>query len=506
MKCLLFLLALVPAACTAGTVESPPASPSTPVWQRSTPEAQGLDSRVFVEGLRRVRDEGIDLHSLIVIRNGHLVLEAYVHPYDRETLHNVKSVSKSVMSAVVGIALERGILEDLDQPVYDLLPEYFPDDAEAGKKRITLRHLLTMTAGLDLDENGPLMSAVFRSEDWVRATFARPMIQEPGGSFVYSTPLSHAMSVILAEASGKSLLDLTRELLFEPIGIEQARWKTDPRGYHVGGADLYLRPLDMAKFGQLFIDRGRWQGWQVVPEEWVVESTRNQLEDIQQTYGYWWWPQGEGGYVASGWGGQAIQIMPSIGLIAVGTATVHGAIDQMFRGFEDYEPSDEALPPNPAAVAEMESLVRELGSPPPGAVSRRPAIADVVSGSSFAMEENPQKVTRFRFDFPAGHEARLEVTTAEGEVKLSIGLDGVYRIVETGSYGSMPGNDNRFAMRGAWTGDRTFELETIELGNPVQARALVTFTEDTIEIEMAMRPLGRTVRLKGVAERPPESG
>lgn len=160
------------------------------------------------EAVRRIRDESLDIRSLVLVRNDHIILELYVHPYDRDTVHNVKSVSKSVISALVGIALREGILENLDQTVVEFFPQYITDGMDERKKQITLRHLLTMTAGLDLDENGPKMARVFASDDWIRTAFEAPMATDPGTRFVYSTPLTHTMSGILTESSGMSLLEL----------------------------------------------------------------------------------------------------------------------------------------------------------------------------------------------------------------------------------------------------------------------------------------------------------
>jgi CubicO group peptidase (beta-lactamase class C family) len=149
-------------------------------WEQSTPEAQGIDTRGLIRAVSRVRDEAVNLHSLILVRNGHVIFEAYVPPYDKDALHNVKSVTKSIMSALVGIALEEGILDSLDQTVSEYFPEYITDAMDPRKRSITLRHLLTMTSGLDLDENGPIMNGIFDSDDWIEATFARPMSEDPG--------------------------------------------------------------------------------------------------------------------------------------------------------------------------------------------------------------------------------------------------------------------------------------------------------------------------------------
>ena len=186
---LLSLLIASGTACEVSAPEPTQASGSSlPVFQlkRSTPEEQGVDSERLIESVRRIRDDDLDVRSLVLLRNDHIILELYVHPYDRDTLHNVKSVSKSVISALVGIALEEEVVESLDQAVGEFYPQYFTEGMDARKKTITLRHLLTMTAGLDLDENGPKMAKVFASNDWIRAAFEAPMAADT--PMVESTP------------------------------------------------------------------------------------------------------------------------------------------------------------------------------------------------------------------------------------------------------------------------------------------------------------------------------
>lgn len=195
-------------------------------WKTSTPEAQGVDSRDLTRALERVARQDIDLHGLIVYRNGHVILEVYPPPYDAQTVHNVKSVSKSLLSALVGIAIDKDIVAGIDQRVSEFFPEYFKTDKHSGKQDILLRHLLTMTSGLDLDENGPRMKAVFSSDDWIGATLQRPMVAVPGQRFEYSTALTHLMSGLLSRASGSSLLALCQRYLCGPLGFEKVQWHT----------------------------------------------------------------------------------------------------------------------------------------------------------------------------------------------------------------------------------------------------------------------------------------
>jgi CubicO group peptidase (beta-lactamase class C family) len=493
-------------ATPCATSDTPPSTPEsrTPTtgatpdlpWPRSTPEEQGISSQNLIRALGKIRDDNLDVHSVIIIRNGHVILEAYVHPYGPDDLHNVKSVSKSVISAVVGIALEEGILESLDQPVYDFFPQYFTDDGDPRKKKITLRHLITMTAGFDLDENGPKMRRVFQSDDWIKTTLETELAHDPGTRFLYSTPLTHTMSGILTEASGKSLLELTTEHVFEPIGIAEVRWSQGPKGYYLGGAELFLTPRDMARFGMLFLRGGRWGDGQVVPAAWVEESTANRIADVEtsQRYGYWWWPADDG-YNASGWGGQGIGVHPALDLVAIGTAADPGASNKMFGGLDPPSPDVTKLPPDPEAVAKLEQLVHDLAHPKPRPVAELPKTARKISGKTWVFDENPFGLQEFSPVCKRGlNTCTFSWTSVQGTYSTEIGLDGLYRLTDMGTVGQMP-DGNRVAVRGGWTGDRTFEMESTWMGNPVVSAWRFVFDDEHVAITAEIRPTGRTQEL-----------
>ena len=224
--------------------------------------------------------------SLLVLRHGEPVLERYFRGSRPQQLHNLKSASKSVLGALAGIAAGEGLL-DLDAPLVKLLPGRWAE--EEGKDSILVRHLLTMSSGLESTSFRSYGSWV-ESRDWVRAALERDLLAPPGTRFSYSTGNTHVLSAVLTKATGRSTLDYAREKLFEPLGIDRVSWAKDPRGIYVGGNNLAMRPRDMARFGQLYLDRGRWGDEQLVPWQWVDESTR----PIARTwrgggYGNLWW-------------------------------------------------------------------------------------------------------------------------------------------------------------------------------------------------------------------------
>ena len=312
-------------------------------WPVAAPEAQGLDVNKLAAAYDRAA--GIPpFYSLLITRHGRLIGEQY---YGRCTPHsaiNVRSVTKSVISALVGIALREGMLKSLDDPISLWLPEYMDDETIPAKRArvsaLTLRHLLTMSAGLGWIENTGHQRRLSHSTDWARFTLGLPSIGTPGQQFNYNTTLTHLTSIILTRASGMSTLALAAKYLFEPLGIPAPRWKTDPQGFYIGGTDLYLNPRQMLMLGQLYLQHGQWGDQQIVPQAWVDESTREQIalnrlgfwNPAYTAYGYYWWLRQYKGYaaaVASGYAGQHVIVIPALDLVVVTTANADVPFSQV---------------------------------------------------------------------------------------------------------------------------------------------------------------------------------
>lgn len=239
---------------------------------------------------------------------------------------DVKSASKSLLSALVGIALERGLLPGVEAKLGELLPEQAATLDDPRKRAIELRHLLTMTSGL-ASTSGPDYGRWVVARDWVRAALARPLEHPPGGRFVYSTGNSHLIAAALARATGEDLLAWGRRVLFDPLGLRVVAWSRDPQGLRFGGNSFVLAPEDLGRFGRLCLAGGRWEGRQLVPEKWIAESSRPRAEgwpDRYGAYGYLWWiPTFDSGPVllASGFGGQFLLVAPESAAVLVVTST-----------------------------------------------------------------------------------------------------------------------------------------------------------------------------------------
>ena len=288
-------------------------------WQNAEPTLLGFDVAGVTASVERIGElDGVK--AVIVLRHGRLAIERYFRGAGPDRLHNMKSASKSLLSTLVGIAVAEGEL-DLGTPIAPLLGR--PDAGARGS--ITVQHLLTMSSGLESTSFGNYGNWV-SSRDWVANALERPMEFSPGEVFRYSTGNTHLLSAVLTEATGRSTLDYARAKLFEPIGIERASWERDPQGVYLGGNNLSVTPRAMARFGQLYLDRGRWGEAQIVDWRWIDDSIEPWATSSwsRRGYGYLWWlrPDDErGAYNASGHGGQYVYVSPAWDLVVVINST-----------------------------------------------------------------------------------------------------------------------------------------------------------------------------------------
>ncbi len=274
------------------------------------------------------------LHSLLVSWRGELVLEQYFNGTRASRPANVKSVSKSLISALVGIALERGLIERVDQPIAAFFPDAFTALADAAKRGITVEDLLTMRAGLESTSSRNYGSWV-RSKNWVRYALARPLLSQPGTEMDYSTGNTHVLSAILTRVARKSTRQFAQDVLAGPLGFTLSEWPRDPQGVYFGGNDMLLTPRQMLAFGELYLNRGVVKGRQIVPAAWVEASfvARARSHWSDQLYGYGWWIRDVSGrrlYFAWGYGGQFIFVVPDLQLVVVTTSST--ATDDQRRG------------------------------------------------------------------------------------------------------------------------------------------------------------------------------
>jgi CubicO group peptidase (beta-lactamase class C family) len=295
------------------------------------------------------------LTSLLVWKEGVLMAEGYWRGGRPDRDVNIKSASKSVLSALVGIALERGELEGLDQPVAELLPGYFGPGTDSLKREITLRHLLTMSSGLESTSHGNYGWWV-AGRDWTGRALSMPLEDPPGTRMDYSTGDSHLVSAILTRATGTSTRAYAQRHLFDPLGVEIGSWQRSPRGIYFGGNNMSLSPRDLLAFGRLYMEDGVHEGRRILPADWVAESLASHAVNPRygQSYGYFWWIREIAGRRvphAWGYGGQYVFLVPSLDLMVVTTSVsspeersgfshnrrIFGLLEELIRAAEEGE-------------------------------------------------------------------------------------------------------------------------------------------------------------------------
>ncbi|MGB4916619.1 MAG: serine hydrolase [Propionicimonas sp.] len=286
-------------------------------WAISAPAAEGIDLARLEAGVEAL--ENSSLFSVLVVRNDSLVFEEYFNGSARSSSNNVHSASKSVLGAALAIAVERGDIPSLDTRVSDVLPEYFTG-SESSRSAITLRDLMTMSAGLSWTEDETEYE-IESSTDWVAAVLGQRMASTPGTSFTYSTGNTHVLSAIIQRATGMGTCEFVHQYLFSPMNVTAEHWGRDPQGVSSGGYNLYLTPRELAKFGLLMLHDGTWKGQQLVPAKYIQEAQRTVFDvDATTSYGELFWVRtiaGHKTFFAWGWGGQFVYVIPDEDLVLV---------------------------------------------------------------------------------------------------------------------------------------------------------------------------------------------
>lgn len=277
---------------------------------RSTPEAQGVSSEIIRQFVEAADQKVNTMHSFMLVRHGHVIAECWWKPQSAETPHVLHSLSKSFTSTAVGFAIEEGKLS-LDDEVLNFFPDQAPAEPSKNLKAMRVRDLLTMSTGHEKEVK-------FTSEvPWVKAFLRHPVPFKPGTHFQYNTPGTYMLSAIVQKVTGKTVLDYLQPRLFDPLRIEKPTWGSSPQGITFGGYGLFLRTEDIAKFGLLYLQQGKWDGKQVVPESWVKLATSRQMSngsnpksDWDQGYGYQFWRCRHGAFRGDGANGQFCVVLP----------------------------------------------------------------------------------------------------------------------------------------------------------------------------------------------------
>ncbi|MEK3910122.1 serine hydrolase [Paenibacillus sp. FSL H7-0331] len=281
---------------------------------RSKPEDQNIIPQAIEQFIIAIEAAGLNMHSFMLLRHGYVVSEKWWPTHHPDEPHALFSISKSFCSTAIGMLVDDGLLS-IEEPVLQYFPDHMTPEIESNMSSLLIRHLLTMTSGHSEDPTNLIRNT--QDGDWVKAFFETPIEEAPGSRFVYNSGATYLLSAIVQKVTGQTLLDYLRPRLFQPLGIENVTWESCPMGISCGGWGLNLTTEDIAKFGQLYLRKGVWDGKRLVSEDWIEKATSVHIStaamdgiDKQQGYGYQFWRCQFGGFCGRGANGQFCIIMP----------------------------------------------------------------------------------------------------------------------------------------------------------------------------------------------------
>jgi len=488
----------------SGTALSRAADLASQGLPRSTPEEQGIPSSAILGFVDGAEQKVSAVHSFMVVRHGHVVAEGWWSPYAADEPHVLFSLSKSFTSTAVGLAISEGKLS-LD----DTLLKIFPDEAPAhpGKnlESMRVRDLLRMSTGQRADD---IKDFPFTGkEDLVRTFLEIPVPDVPGTHFVYNTAATYILSAAVQKVTGQTVRDYLQSRLFEPLGIAKPRWDESAQGVSLGGFGLNLRTEDIARFGQLYLQKGQWQGRQLVPSAWVEEATSLQTangsdptSDWNQGYGYQFWRCRHGFYRGDGAFGQFCIVMPQYDAVVAITSGTGDMQAVMNLVWDRIVPAlgDAALPADPESDRRLAEKLASLSLPRQDGQVSSPT-AERVTGKTFIFPENAQHI-----------EALSLKSAGDGAgTSLTIRVAGTDQHIECGqgswTKGSVTldtGEVVPIAASGAWSSGDTYSVRLVRYRTPFSTDYDARFTGDGVVLE-AMDNVGLTppvrVRLSGTA-------
>lgn len=337
-------------------------SQSSKALPRSTPEAQGVSSAGLLDFIETANRDVKSMHSFMLVRHGHVVAEAWWKPQSAEMPHVLWSLSKSFTSTAVGLAVAEGKLS-INDPVLKFFPDEAPAEVSANLKAMRVRDLLTMATGHQNEPN------VRNETNWIKAFLAHPVPHKPGTHFQYNTPATFMQSAIVQKVTGQTVVEYLKPRLFEPLGIEQPKWDANPQGISIGGYGLYLKTEDIAKFGQLYLQNGQWQGKQLVPADWIEQATSKQVSngsdpnrDWDQGYGFQFWRCRHDAYRGDGKDGQFCIVIPKLDAVVAITANTGDMQAELNIVWDKLLPAlhDKPLPENKEGIAKLKAVIEKL--------------------------------------------------------------------------------------------------------------------------------------------------
>lgn len=461
---------------------------------RSAPEEQGIASSAILAFLDAVEKEGLELHGLMLLRHGYVTAEGWWAPYGPGHPHMLFSLTKSFTSTAVGFAVSEGLL-NIEDPVISFFTEQVTEPVNAQLASMRVKDLLTMSAG----HASPIMGAEWRQTqgDWVSYFLNKTMDHPPGTKFMYNSGASYMLSAIVQKVSGQTLLNYLRPRLFKPLGIHASAWDTCPSGNNTGGWGLSLKTEDLARFGQFYLQKGMWNGKQLLPESWIEAATSYQISsgsdkpsDSQQGYGYQFWRSRHNTYRADGKFGQFCVVMPEQDAVIA----IHGGLENMQAVlnliWKHLLPAmeDHSLEENKQFYSLLQTRLRRLTMLPPKLQASSP-IAEQVSGKYFVPEEHDDQIKGIKFTF--GEDGcTFALEDHRGEHRIQCGINTWLMGDTTMSGRSLHHQYEppvmRVAANGTWHDDHTYVMTWCFVETPFIDTVVCRFNENKLRLERSV--------------------
>jgi CubicO group peptidase (beta-lactamase class C family) len=465
----------------------------TKEWLTSAPEEQGMDSLALAQLVAYAATNSFD--SLLIVRHGKIVTEAYYAPYTADIPHEIFSATKAVTGTLLGMIYKDGLLDRLDHPMLDFFANRRVANVDDRKKTITVQNLLDMTSGLDWDqgfEGGKQQSMwdLYRSSNWTQFILDRPMAYPPGEIFNYCNGSPDLISAIITTLTGKLAEDYARLRLFDPLGIVDWHWDRDPQGLTIGEGMLYLLPRDMAKIGYLYLRHGEWEGRHLLPPGWadVLNHTivnMHASSNPNQSYSnfFWIFPD-KRVYMANGKNGQLIVVFPDLDIVVVTTARNQVRYSVLIDAVSGAVKSDSVLPPNRDAADRLANVIKDVAVEKPTPVGPTSELASVISGKIYKFPDNTlglRSLTLFLDDSRPHIEFKVYAPAKySGSYEVRIGLDGLYR---KGLPILSDPNPGRITIaKGTWLNRQTFVIDSQDLGYGEQKKLVLTFNGKKLNV------------------------
>jgi CubicO group peptidase (beta-lactamase class C family) len=462
----------------------------TASWQTSSPEEQGMSSGALADLIDTVGTRMQD--SLVIVRHGRIVAEAYYAPYRSGIPHDLRSVTKSVIGTLTAIEVKEGLLDGTHQPVLDLFPDKQIANVDDDKKAMTVQNLLDMTSGIMWEEKNytpnETIIRMYDAPDRTAFVLNQPMSDPPGAKFYYNSGNPYVLSALITRRTGKNAWEYAKQELFGPLGISTERWKEpDAQGVTDGEAGLSLEPRDMLKIGYLYLHDGMWDGKQIIPAPWVAYAEAGKMPaTFGLHYANLWWSMPEkGALTALGRHSQRILVLPKYDIVAAMTGYMPDdeyypagrLIDDIVAAVQ----SDSALPPDPIGQSALAASISAAANERPLPAGGTPALQQTVSGRSYRLDENRFHITTITLRL-TGEEPMWVLATNSGKPGAvandfpgPLGLDGHFRLAAPKKFGIA-------AARGRWVSDSTLEVERRALGASATQHWLLTFEGNNVTV------------------------